>query len=152
MAFDEDYEVMEPNWMNHIIACFENIPEIGILGSHWARLADGVTRQQQHSPTGKLTGGGYEVFTNRFVTGGCWTLRREAVKMYPDEGDSDFVGYDNGMPGADTYYGFRMMEETSYKLCTTTKDLVWHRGQIFMQGQYAQKYNSKEFQEGKRLY
>jgi cellulose synthase/poly-beta-1,6-N-acetylglucosamine synthase-like glycosyltransferase len=152
MAFDEDYEVVVPNWMNHIVSCMENIPEIGILGSHWARLADGTTRQQQHSPDGKLSGGGFEVFTNRFVTGGCWTLRREVVKMYPDEGDSDFVGYDGGKPGADTFYGFRMMKETPFKLCTTMTDLVMHRGQEFMTGKFANKYNSAEFQAGERLY
>lgn len=152
MAFDEDYEVITPNWINHIVGCFENIPEIGILGSHWARLADGTTRQNQHAPIGKLSGNAYEVFTNNYVTGGCWTLRREVVKMYPDEGDSDFEGYDNGKPGADTYYGWRMMKETPYKLCTTCQDLVFHRGQIFMTGKYANKYDSKEFQNGERLY
>jgi len=149
-AYDEDYEVVADNWMYHIIQCMENIDDIGILGAHWARLADGITRQNQHAPTGKLKGrNAFEVFTNKYVTGGCWTLRREVVEMYPDDGS---VIYDNGHPGADTFYGWRMMEKTNYKLCTTMTDLVMHRGQEFMTGKFANKYNSEEFQAGKRLY
>lgn len=152
-AYDEDYEVIAPNWMNHIVGCMENIPEIGVLGAHWARLADGITRQKQHTPTGYIdNGSGFVVHTNKFVTGGCWTIRREAVRLYPDEGDADFVGYDSGKPGADTWYGNWLMANTSYKLCTTFTDLVMHRGQEFMIGKYEHKYNSEEYKTGKRLY
>jgi glycosyltransferase involved in cell wall biosynthesis len=149
-AYDEDYEVVTPNWMNHIVGCMENIPEVGILGAHWARLADGVTRQKQHTPVGLIDNEtGYVVHTNKFVTGGCWTLRREVVWLYPDDGS---VIYDNGHPGADTWYGNKMMAETPYKLCTTLTDMVMHRGQEFMVGKYEHKYNSEEYKTGKRLY
>lgn len=152
-AYDEDYVVVQNNWMTHLVNCMENVEEIGILGAHWARLEDGVTKQKQHTPVGVIdNGSGYVVHTNKYATGGCWTIRREvieAIGLYPEDGS---VIYDSGHPGADTYYGWEMMEKTKYKLCTTLTDLVMHTGQEFMKGKFAEKYNTKEFQAGKRLY
>ncbi|MHA2063660.1 MAG: glycosyltransferase family A protein [Candidatus Thorarchaeota archaeon] len=152
-AYDEDYVVVQSNWMVRLVQLMENIPEAGIIGSHWARLEDGVTRQQQHSPTGTLVGqDGFQVFTNKYVTGGSWTIRRsviEIVGLFPEDGS---VIYDQGHPGADTYYGWKMMEKTDYKLCTVETDLTMHTGQEFMRGKFKHKYNTPEFQAGKRLY
>jgi hypothetical protein len=148
--YDDDYEIIHENWMTHIVGCMENIPEVGILGAHWARLADGKTRQKQHTPVGLINNGsGYVVHTNKYVTGGCWTVRPEVIKqigIWPE------IKYDDGEPGADTWYGWEMMEKTDYKLCTTLSDMVMHTGQEFMVGRYEHKYKSKEFQGGKRLY
>jgi hypothetical protein len=151
-AYDEDFEVVENNWMIHVVGCLENIPEVGILCGHWARLDDGITRQQQHTPTGRLTSkcGSWEVNTNRFATGGCWTLRREAVFLYPE--DDSVKWYIEGNPGVDTWYGWEMEKRTGLKLCTVQKDVVMHRGQEFMKGKYTRKYHTDEFQTQKRLY
>ncbi len=152
-AYDEDYVVIQPNWMIRLVQCMENIPKAGIIGAHWARLEDGVTRQKQHSPTGILVGSnGFQVFTNKYVTGGCWTIRRDVIEqlgLFPEDGS---IAYDSGHPGADTYYGWEMMEKTDYKLCTVETDLVMHTGQEFMRGKFKHKYNTPEFQAGKRLY
>ena len=151
-AYDEDFEVVTNNWMAHVVGCLENIPEIGILCGHWARLEDGVTRQQQHTPTGKLTSecNQWEVNTNRFATGGCWTLRRDAVFLYPE--DNSVKWYVEGNPGVDTWYGWEMEKRTGLKLCTVQRDVVMHRGQEFMKGKYTSKYHTDEFQTQKRLY
>ena len=162
-AYDEDYEVITDNWINHIVGCMENIPQIGVLCSHYARLADAKTYQLQHLPycfecknhsyvcghLAMLHENGFQVRTTNWATGGCWTLRREIVRLYPDDGS---VIYDNGHPGADTWNGWDMMSNSSYKLCTTMTDLVFHRGQEFMVGKFATKYDSEEYKTGKRLY
>jgi len=152
-AYDEDYEIVRDNWMVRLVQLMENIPEAGIIGSHWARLEDGTTRQKQHAPIGTLVGkNGFQVFTNKYVTGGCWTMRRdvlETIGLFPEDGS---VIYDNGHPGADTYYSWKMMEETDYKLCTVEIDLTMHTGQEFMRGKFKHKYNTPEFQAGERLY
>lgn len=166
-CYDDDYEIMANNWLNHIVACMEAFPQIGVLCAHWARLDDGMTRQLQHAPfcfdcnkyardcghsaslTDKKTG--LKVWTNKFATGGCYTVRKEIVEsdigMYPLD-----YPYNNGNPGADTYYCNRMMEETDYILCTTEHDLVWHRGQEFMKGQFRDKYDNKDFNSSKPIY
>lgn len=40
-CYDDDYEIMADNWLNHIALCMETFPEIGILCAHWARFDDG---------------------------------------------------------------------------------------------------------------
>jgi hypothetical protein len=164
-CYDDDYEIMADNWLNHIAACMKTFPEIGILCAHWARLEDGLTRQRQHAPfcfdcnkyagecghLAALMRNGLKVWTNKFATGGCYTVRKEIVEsdigMYPED-----YPYNNGNPGADTYYCNRMMEQTNYLLCTTEHDLVWHRGQEFMRGQYMHKYDNTDFNSSKQIY
>ncbi len=151
-AYDEDFEVVQENWMKYVVGCLENIPEIGILCGHWARLEDGITKQLQHTPTGKLTSkcGQWQVHTNRFATGGCWTLRRETVVPYPE--DDSVKWYVDGNPGVDTWYGWEMIKRTGLELCTVINDVVMHRGQEFMKGKFTHKYATDEFQTQKRLY
>ena len=148
--YDDDYEIIHENWMTHIVGCMENIPEVGILGAHWARLEDGKTRQKQHTPNGLIdNGSGFVVNTNLYVTGGCWTVRPEVIEkvgLWPE------IQYDGGKPGADTWYGWKLEEVTDYKLCSTLSDMAMHTGQEFMRGKFANKYDTKEFQAGERLY
>jgi hypothetical protein len=92
------------------------------------------------------------VWTNLYVTAGAWTVRKEVVEsnvgMYLED-----IEYDHGKPGSDTYYGWRMLKETDYKLCTTEYDLVWHRGTEFMKGKFKHKYDSDAYgKDGIRLY
>lgn len=150
MLFDDDFEIVQSNWMNHIIGCMENMPEIGILGAFWATLEDGKTRQRQHTPTGFINNNGFEVSTNKFVCGGSWTVRTEVILelgLWPTDRK-----YDSGNVGADTYYHNLMLEKTKYKLCCTRVNMAKHVGQEFMTGKLANKYNSEEFQKGQRLY
>ena len=164
-CYDDDYEIITDNWLNHIVLCMETFPRIGVLSSHWARLEDGITRQLQHAPycfdcdkyarecghSAALQKNGLRVRTSKFATGGCYTVRKEIVEsdigMYPED-----IEYNNGKPGADTFYCNRMMEQTDFLLCTTESDLVFHRGQEFMRGKYTHKYDNKDFNTSKQIY
>lgn len=148
--FDDDFLIFQEHWMKHMIRCMLNIEEIGILGGFWATLADGHTRQRQHTPTGWINRDGVEVSTNKFVCGGCWCVRREVVELLglpPTD-----VDYDGANPGWDTYYHNLMLKETTYKLCCTRTDMAKHVGQEFMTGDLANKYKDPDYKAGRRIY
>ena len=133
-SYDDDYEIVAENWIAHLVACFENIPEIGVLGSHWACLDDGVTRQIHHSPIGYIENNGFCVSINTHVTDGCWMLRRAVIEQLGLLPEGAF--YREG-PQSDTWYGYKVNHTTEWLLCNTQTDLTWHRGQEFMKSRAA---------------
>lgn len=163
LALDDDLVVTKKNWLKHMISCMENIPQIGILSPHWARLEDGQTRQKQHAPFGVLQNNDFAVYQVQAAAGNCWLIRREVLEtlgMYPEHfthlkfnsdgtyevvEDRDLAHFHPGSAGSDTWYGYHMLSHTHWELCLTLDDLLWHTGQEYMKKKSALKtFNEEE--------
>jgi len=152
LFFDDDFIIIQDNWLKHMIYCMESITNIGILGGFWCTLEDGITRQLQHTPISTIIDSvnNCEVSINKFVCGGCWCVRRNVIEILGIPPTN--IDYDGESPGWDTYYHNLMLDKTDYQLCCTRTDMSKHVGQEFMIGNLKHKYTDPNYRAGKRLY